>query len=84
MARARQGEFRACLNDQGAVKTTGNLAGMRGYTVGYDDVRTGVRIFLVHFFVDDDGNIGASGLEDPKWLYEDGIADVASSAVSSK
>lgn len=74
MARANRGEFRACLSAFGAVKPTGNLAGMRGYTVGYDNVRTGVRTFLVHFFMDDDGLIGASGLADPKWLYEDGLA----------
>jgi len=82
MVRARQGEFRACLNDQGAIKTTGNLTGMRGYTIGYDDVRTGVCTFLVHFFMDDDGNVGASGLEDPKWLYEDGIAYFSSSVLA--
>jgi len=67
MARANRGEFRACLSASGAVKPTGNLAGMRGYTVGYD-VRTGARAFLVHFFMDDDGVLGASGIEDPKWL----------------
>lgn len=63
------------------MKPSGNLAGMRGYTVGYDDARTGVRTFLVHFFMDDDGNVGASGLENPKWLYEDGVAYLVRSAI---
>jgi hypothetical protein len=30
------------------------------------------RIFLVHLYLRPDGSIGASGLPDPKWLYEDG------------
>lgn len=55
------------------MKTTGNLAGMRSYVIGYVDTTTGIRSFTVHCFMDDAGNIGASGLLDPKWLYEDGV-----------
>lgn len=51
----------------------GNLAGMRTYAVGYLDTRSGVPTFTVHFYMDDQGNIGASGLLDPKWIYEDGV-----------
>jgi hypothetical protein len=31
------------------------------------------RIFLAHFYLIPDGSLGASGLPDPKWLFEDGI-----------
>ena len=63
-----------CLQDRGPLKTEGNLAGTRGHMVGYRDTATGLPAFIVHFFMDQAGNIGASGLLDPKWLYEDGIA----------
>ena len=76
MARAERGEFRPCLKAVTAPKSNGNLAGMRGYTVGYHDAVNGARVFLVHFFMDGDGNLGASGLADPKWLYEGGRAYV--------
>lgn len=42
--------------------------------VGYRDTTTGLPAFIVHFYMGQDGNIGASGLPDPKWLYEDGMA----------
>lgn len=63
-----------CLQDRGPLKTEGNLAGTRGHMVGYRDTATGLPVFIVHFFMDQAGNISASGLPDPKWLYEDGIA----------
>ncbi len=72
MARADRGELHPGLTGVTRPKTSGNLAGMRGYTVGYDDAVTGARVFLVHFFMDDEGNLAASGLADPKWLYEEG------------
>jgi hypothetical protein len=31
------------------------------------------RIFLAHFYLRPDGSLGASGLPDSKWLFEDGI-----------
>lgn len=46
---------------------------MRSHMIGYLDVATGIHTFTVHGYLDDDGNIGASGLLDPKWLYEDGV-----------
>ena len=76
MARAERGEFRPCLKAFTEAKSIGNLAGMRGYTVGYHDAINGTRVFLVHFFMDGNGNLGASGLADPKWLYEGGHAFV--------
>ena len=68
-----RGEFVCCLKRRGRRKSVGNLTGMRTYAVGYLDVRTGVPTFTVHFYMDDLGNIGASGLLDPKWIYEDGM-----------
>lgn len=55
------------------MKTAGDLDGMRSYVIGYVDTTTGIRTFTVHCYIDDDGNVGASGLLDPKWLYEDGV-----------
>ena len=81
MARAARGEFRPCLDHMHPRKTSGDLVGMRGYMVGFDAAVSGTRAFIVHFFADDDGNLGASGREDPKWLYEDGVAYVPSSIV---
>ena len=46
---------------------------MRSYFVGYLDIATGLRTFAVQFYMDDLGNIGASGLPDPKWILEDGV-----------
>lgn len=74
MARAERGELIPCLKSVTARKVGGNLDGMCGYTVGYDDRATGVRVFLVQYFMSDDGEIGASGLEDPKWLHHHGVA----------
>ena len=71
--RSNRGHFSCCLIARSRAKTVGNLAGMRSYIVGYLDLRTGLRTFVVHFFADPDGSIGASGLLDPKWIYEDGV-----------
>ena len=46
---------------------------MRSYVVGYLDPETGLRTFVVHFFADPVGTIGASGLLDPRWILEDGV-----------
>ena len=68
-----RGEYVCCLKRRGRRKSTGNLAGMRTYAVGYLDARSGVPTFTVHFYMDDRGTIGASGLLDPKWIFEDGV-----------
>ena len=61
-----------CLKDVTLRKVGGNLDGMCGYTVGFDDPATGTRVFLIQYFMADDGEIGASGMEDPKWLLHEG------------
>ncbi len=34
---------------------------------------SGHRVFVVHLYLRPDSSIGASGLPDPKWLFEDGV-----------
>lgn len=85
MARAERGEFRACSNDVNLppVNTVGDvrIRGARGFSIGYDDPDTGVRVFHVHFYMFADFRIGGSGMKDPKWLCEDGIAYIADKSV---
>lgn len=38
------------------------------------------RIFMVHCYVRPNGEIGASGLPDPEWLFEDGAVYRAASS----
>lgn len=73
MARVERGELIPCLKRVAPVKVGGNLDGMCSYLVGYDDPETGLRSFLVQYFMSDDGVIGASGMEDPKMIYADGV-----------
>ena len=67
------GEFSCCLKEVRGAKRDGNLVGMRSYFVTYLRVLDLVPVFKVHFYMDLDGNVGSSGLLDPKWLYEDGV-----------
>jgi len=67
------GEFSCCLKAIRAEKSAGNLTGMRSYFVRYLRASDLVPTFSVHFYLDDQGNVGASGLPDPKWIYEDGV-----------
>jgi len=73
MARAEHGEFVCCLDSVGNKKFTGDLAGMRSYLVVLLHSVSRVRVVMLHFYMDDDGVLGASRLPDPKWLHEDGI-----------
>ncbi|MEA2585333.1 MAG: hypothetical protein QOF33_3418 [Thermomicrobiales bacterium] len=66
--RAERGEFVCCLKDVGAERVEGNLTSKRSYLVGYIHSETRVHIFTVHFFMDREGNVGASGQYDPKCM----------------
>lgn len=71
LQRAADGEFVCCLKDECIATSQDEPVGTRSVMVGDLD-RSGYRIFLVHLYLRADGSIGASGREDPKWLYEDG------------
>lgn len=78
MERARDGEFACCiLNDSGHDKRRPargtHPPGTRTVSVAYIDNR-GYRVFVVQFFLYPNAKgceplIGASGREDPKWLW---------------
>ncbi len=53
--------------------------GTESQIVGYYDSKTGRRVALFHRYVLPDGTLGASGLPDPKELFEDRIFYVATS-----
>ena len=71
MQRAARGAFLCCLKDVTKAKVEGDLAGLRGYLVGYMHRETGIRAFTVHFFVNDpqmngpEGTPGFSGNAQP-------------------
>jgi len=70
--RATAGEFGCCLKRSGRADSRDEPPGTRSVVVSYvDEFRH--RIFLVHFYLRPDGAVGASGLPDPKWLYENGV-----------
>lgn len=71
--RSLAGEFSCCLKEYRAEKRSGDLAGMRSYLVTYLRTSEHLPTFIVHFFMEAQGNLGASGLLDPKWIYEDGV-----------
>lgn len=73
MARAERGEFICCLDSVGNVKVTGDLAGMRSYMIFLLHSVSKARVVMLHFYMDDNGALGASRIPDPKWLHEDGV-----------
>lgn len=73
VARVEHGEFVCCLDSVGNPKVTGDLAGMRSYMILLLHSVSAARVVMLHFYMDDNGNVGASPVPDPKWLYEDGI-----------
>lgn len=69
MKRVSNGEFTCCLRDDGKCTSPDEPDGTRSLTVGYLD-RDQRRIFVVHLYLRPNGDVGASGEQDPKWLFE--------------
>ncbi len=73
--RTRKGEFTAVVIDQGqpgpevsAQEPSGTVSQMVSYRDANND-----EVARVHQYLRPDGRLGASGLPDPKRLYENGI-----------
>ncbi len=72
-ARVESGELRRyILKCNPAPERAGQVPGARSQFIAYVDLK-GNHAVKVHRYLRPDGTIGASGLEDPKWLLKDGV-----------
>lgn len=76
LERADAGEFGCCIRKDSTPLDSHQGTGSRSVSVSYVD-DDGFRVFLVHLYMvretTGEWRVGASGLPDPKWLYEGGI-----------
>lgn len=73
IARLEAGEFTWCCVDRSKrPASVGEPAGAESLCLAGLDA-LGHRIFVVHCYIRPGGEVGGSGLHDPKWLFEDGV-----------
>jgi hypothetical protein len=70
MQRAIDDGYSCCLKREKRAVSPSEPPGTRSLTISYLD-RHGQRVFTVHIYLRPNGEIGASGLADPKWLRHD-------------